>query len=110
LWTAVINKAKFVNIVKVQYGASLGINVTAGPGLCAYLPPVVPSVFFSSVLKSICCSPRRRPHMGSIRLLHHRRHPLRHLMLYFSSLNDDKAAPDSGSAETRQDLRSKELL
>ncbi|GHJ86108.1 hypothetical protein NliqN6_2510 [Naganishia liquefaciens] len=33
VWTVLINKNNFLNIVKVQGGRSLGINVTAGPSL-----------------------------------------------------------------------------
>jgi hypothetical protein len=34
LWTALIAKDARLNIVKVQYGANLGVIITAGPSLC----------------------------------------------------------------------------
>jgi hypothetical protein len=36
IWTAIIKKDAFVNIVRVENGGSLGIYVTAGPALCEY--------------------------------------------------------------------------
>ena len=34
LWTALIAKDAWLKIVKVEYGADLGIYTTAGPSLC----------------------------------------------------------------------------
>jgi hypothetical protein len=73
VWTVLISKNNFLNIVKVQGGRSLGINITAGPSLC-----------------TSCLSSHHSPHkadrksfsfhrfdLGRLRLLRTQRIPLR---------------------------------
>ncbi|KAK4685132.1 hypothetical protein P7C73_g5031, partial [Tremellales sp. Uapishka_1] len=59
MWTSIIAKDAFINIVKVQYGYNLGIDVYAGPAL--YLTWVAFAMIALSILPYViaCCTFRK---------------------------------------------------
>lgn len=121
IWTVLITKNDFLNIVKVQGGRSLGIKITAGPALCTLRRGTKPGNRFD--WKTGCTltsdSFPYRLDMGRFRLLRDQYLPLRarcmHLpedldralatgLIYHDSFQKARATPDCAHGDHSKTL------